>query len=197
MYGLVNRALQQLVCTQHGKQVWDDIRAQAGVVDEVFVRMDSYPDEVTHKLVAAASAVLQMPSDDMLKEFGRYWTRYTMAEGYGALMSDLGPTLHDALSALDDMHARVALLYPKLNPPKFRISDVSPDRISLHYSSSRSGFAPMIIGLVEGLGERYGLRVEVRHAVSKGSDSDHDRFDIRIVGRNSDNAAVDGSTLPA
>ena len=183
MYGLVNRALQQLVCTHHGQRTWDTIRAKAGVADEVFVRMDSYPDEVTHRLVAAASEVLDEPADELLKAFGRNWVRYTMVEGYGALLSDLGPTLHDALAALDAMHARVALLYPALKPPSFRISGVSEERISLHYHSERCGLAPMIIGLVEGLGERYALRVEVQHATAKGEGCDHDRFDIRILGR--------------
>ena len=180
MYGLVNRALQQLVCAQQGERVWEAIRARAGVADAVFVRMDSYPDEITHRLVAAASEVLGTPANELLKEFGRYWMRYTMVEGYGALLSDLGPTLQEALCALDSMHARVALLYPALKPPKFRISDADEDGLSLHYHSERDGFAPMIVGLVEGLGERYGVRVEVRHAEVKGDGCDHDRFDIRI-----------------
>lgn len=182
MYGLVNRALQQLVCARCGDAVWQEIRAHAGVQEEVFMRMDSYPDEVTHRLVAAASEVLETPAADLLKEFGRYWMKYTMVEGYGALLSDLGPTLHDALAALDGMHARVSLLYPALKPPMFRLTDVSGDAMSLHYHSERVGFAPMIVGLVEGLGERYGVAVEVRHVVAKGEHSDHDRFDIRVLG---------------
>jgi hypothetical protein len=79
------------------------------VADEVFVRMESYPDEMTHGLVAAASNVLGEPAERLLQEFGRYWMRYTMIEGYGALLYDLGLTLHDAMSALDGMHARVTL----------------------------------------------------------------------------------------
>lgn len=190
MYGLVNRALQQLVCARCGVAVWDEVRAHAGVKEEVFMRMDSYPDEVTHRLVAAASDVLETPAADLLKEFGRYWMKYTMVEGYGALLSDLGPTLHDALSALDSMHARVTLLYPALKPPMFRLTDVRADGMSLHYHSERIGFAPMIVGLVEGLGERYGVSVEVRHAVAKGEDSDHDRFDIRLLGELADPQAA-------
>ncbi len=191
MYGLVNRALQQLVCAQQGERVWDAIRARAGVTDAVFVRMNSYPDEITHRLVAAASEVLDTPAAELLKEFGRYWMRYTMVEGYGALLSDLGPTLHDALRALDSMHARVTLLYPALKPPKFWITDAADDRLSLHYHSERSGFAPMIVGLVEGLGERYAIRVEVIHAAVKGASCDHDRFDIRILSR------ADATSAPA
>lgn len=189
MYGLVNRALQQLVCARCGEAVWDEIRTHAGVQEEVFMRMDSYPDEVTHRLVAAASEVLETPAADLLKEFGRYWMKYTMVEGYGALLSDLGPTLHDALSALDGMHARVTLLYPALKPPMFRLTDVSPDGMSLHYHSERVGFAPMIIGLVEGLGERYGVGIDIRHVQVKGEGCDHDRFDIRVLGKAADGRA--------
>ncbi len=181
MYGLVNRALQQLVCTHCGDATWDEVRARAGVQEEVFMRMDSYPDELTHRLVAAAAEVLQRPAEELLKEFGRYWMKYTMVEGYGALLSDLGPTLHSALAALDGMHARVTLLYPALKPPMFRVTGMTDKGMRLHYHSDRAGFAPMIIGLVEGLGERYGVRVEVTHAVAKGGEHDHDRFDIRLL----------------
>ena len=182
MYGLVNRALQQLVRSQCGERVWDEIRAKAGVDHEVFMRMDSYPDEITYRLVAAASEVLAMPVDGMLREFGRYWTRYTMDEGYGALLSDLGGSLHEALAALDAMHARVALLYPALKPPTFKVSSDDPARIRLEYRSHRTGLAPMVIGLIEGMGERYGVRVVISHLQARDDHHDHDLFDICITG---------------
>lgn len=182
MYGLVNRALQQLVCSQRGEQVWNEIRAKAGVGHEVFLRMDSYPDEVTHNLVAAASEVLATPADVLLREFGRYWMRYTMVEGYGSLLSDLGGTLHEAFVALDAMHARVALLYPELKPPKFKVVSPEPGRFLLHYHSHRTGFVPMVGGLVEGMGERYGLKLEVVHLHPRSETREDDVFEIRVTG---------------
>lgn len=182
MYGLVNRALQQLVCASKGEQTWNEIRRQAGVEDEVFMRMDSYPDEVTYRLMGAASEVLDTPVPELLRQFGRYWTRYTMVEGYGAMLNDLGPTFHEALAALDSMHARVALLYPSLKPPIFRVTAITPDSLSLHYYSNRPALGPMVHGLVEGLAERFGITIEVLHAYAKGDEHDHDRFDIRIQG---------------
>lgn len=186
MYGLVNRALQQLVKSQRGEQVWNEIRAKAGVGDEVFMRMDSYPDDITYRLVAAASEVLAMPADQMLRKFGHYWTRYTMDEGYGALLSDLGGSLHEALAALDAMHARVALLYPALKPPTFDVSSDDPSHIRLAYRSQRSGLAPMVIGLIEGMGERYGVRVAVEQLQARDDGHDCDLFDIHIIGTLSD-----------
>ena len=182
MYGLVNRALQQLVCSSQGEATWHDIRRKAGVEDEVFMRMDAYPDELTYRLVSAASQVLETPVPDLLREFGRYWTRYTLVEGYGAMLNDLGPTFQEALAALDGMHARVALLYPALKPPEFRVTDIDASKLSLRYYSHRSSLGPMVHGLVEGLAERFGIAIEVSHVYAKDAAHDHDRFDIRILG---------------
>lgn len=182
MYGLVNRALQQLVCNSKGEDTWHAIRRKAGVEDEVFVRMDAYPDELTYRLVDAASEVLATPAPELLREFGRYWTRYTLVEGYGAMLNDLGPTFQEALAALDAMHARVALLYPALKPPSFRVTALDAERFSLHYYSNRSALGPMVHGLIEGLAERFGIAIDVRHRYTKDQSHDHDCFDIRILG---------------
>ncbi len=182
MYGLVNRALQQLVCTCQGEATWLEIRKKAGVEDEVFMRMDAYPDELTYRLVGATSEVLGIPVPELMRKFGRYWTRYTMDEGYGSMLNDLGQTFQEALSALDAMHARVTLLYPELKPPTFRVTDVSPEGLSLHYYSQRPALGPIVHGLVEGLATRFGIEIDVVHAYAKDDDHDHDRFDIRILG---------------
>ena len=182
MYGLVNRALHQMVRAQRGEQVWHEIRAKAGVDHEAFMRMDSYPDDITYRLVAAASETLGTPADELLREFGRYWTRYTLDEGYGTLLAALGGTLHEALAALDTMHARVALLYPELKPPTFKVSSDDPACIRLEYRSHRPGLAPMAIGLIEGMGERYGVSLDIAHLIARDEAHDHDLFEIRITG---------------
>ena len=180
MYGLVNRALQQLVCTRCGDEVWNDIRKRAGVEDEVFVRMDSYPDDITRDLLAAASIELNTPAEQLLEDFGRYWTRYTMVEGYGALLNDLGSGFQQALNSLDGMHARVSLLYPALRPPRFRCEEIESGRMRLHYWSERSALAPMVVGLVEGLAERYGLIAKVTLEQRREDGHDHDTFIIQL-----------------
>lgn len=182
MYGLVNRALQQLVCARHGEQAWQDIRRKAGIQHDVFMRMDAYPDDVTYRLVDAASEVLDMPAPELMRQFGRYWTRYTMDEGYGAMLNDLGQTFQEALAALDGMHERVTLLYPALKPPAFRVSEVRSDSLRLHYYSHRPALGAMVHGLVEGLATRFRITVDVVHVYTKDDTHDHDCFAIRIVG---------------
>lgn len=181
MYGLVNRALEELIRKAHGDDAWEKIKERADVDIEVFVRMNAYPDDITYRLISAASELLNQPADSLLRAFGEHWTLYTGREGYGSLLDDAGSTLQETLSNLDDLHARVGLMYPDLKPPSFRCSDVTRDGLVLHYYSSRRGFAPMVVGLVEGLGKRFGHKLEITQLTQRDSGDDHDSFAIRIL----------------
>lgn len=181
MYGLVNRALEELIRHEHGDALWEQIKTHAGVDVEVFIRMDAYPDELTYRLVGAASSLLGVPVPDLLRAFGRHWTLYTGREGYGALLDSAGSTLQEVLAHLDDLHVRVGLMYPQLRPPSFYCTDVSPDGLVLHYVSSREGLAPMVVGLLEGLGQRFGQVLSIRALLSRAAGDDHDSFDVRIL----------------
>lgn len=181
MYGLVNRALEELIRKTHGDAAWEKIKERAGVDIEVFVRMDAYPDDITYKLVGAACELLDQSPDSLLRAFGEYWTLYTGAEGYGALLDAAGSTLQETLANLDDLHVRVGLMYPELKPPSFRCTDVTADGLVLHYYSSRAGLAPMVIGLVEGLGKRFGHVLEITPQARRDAGDDHDSFAVRIL----------------
>ena len=75
---------------------------------------------------------------------------------------------------------------PALRPPRFRCDALEAGCLRLHYWSERRGFAPMIIGLVEGLAERYKLVAEVIHDQQRGAEHDHDSFMIRLSEMRSD-----------
>ncbi len=83
MYGLVNRALQQMICARCGNEGWQSVRHRAGIEDEVFVRMDSYPDEITERLLESASKELARPPENCSKTsgvsgFGTPWSKVTV-----------------------------------------------------------------------------------------------------------------------
>lgn len=180
MYGLVNRALQEFICTRHGEASWQTLKAKAGVDIELFVRMESYPDDVTYRLVGAACETLGLEPADLLRDFGRHWVLFTGQEGYGSLLDGAGSSLQEILANLDDLHVRVGLMYPALKPPSFSCSDVSDNGLTLHYFSGRPGLAPMVIGLIEGLGEHLGKSLTIRQQLDRFKGADHDSFDIRI-----------------
>lgn len=177
MYGMVNKAVQDLIVNQFGTEAWDDVRRQAGV-DQDFVLMHQYPDEVTGRLVAAASTRLQMPPEAVLEAFGLYWIKYTAHAGYGDVLRLAGGSFISFLQNLDTMHARVGLTFPQLMPPSFQCTDITPHSVVLHYHSTRGGLAPLVVGLVKGLGQMFRTRVQITQTAARGDNSDHDIFFI-------------------
>jgi hypothetical protein len=182
MYGLVNKAIEQHVCTQFGSDAWAAIKRRAGIEDVTFLSMHSYPDDVTYRLVGAASAELNLPADVILRSFGTYWTMYTATEGYGELLKLTGGTLFEFLYNLDNMHARVGLSYPALQPPSFQCTDVTPTSLRLHYYSDRVGLAPMVVGLLEGLSKRFDSPITIDIVAHRDNGDDHEIFEIRLLG---------------
>jgi Haem-NO-binding len=181
MYGLVNKAIQDMVCSKFGLETWQT----AAVQDDSFSSMEGYPDDVTHRLVKAASSVLALSPAQVMEAFGEFWVEYTATQGYGELMDMSGDDLPEFLDNLDNMHARVGVSFPKLQPPSFNCSDTTTDSatgdeaLKLHYHSHREGLAPMIVGLVKGLGSRFNTDVDITHTCSKADGASHDEFLVK------------------
>lgn len=179
MYGLVNKAMQDLVTADHGPEVWDAIRREAGVDVEVFIGMTPYDDAVTYRLVEAAGRVLDVSVPELLRAFGRYWVQFTAGQGYGQLLDMAGRDLPSFLNQLDAMHVRVGMTYRELRPPSFRCEPAEGGDLLLHYWSERPGFGPMVIGLLEGLGERFETPLVATIEARREDGADHDVFRIR------------------
>lgn len=183
MYGLVNRAIEDLVRTRFGDARWEAVRQRARVTVPAFVGMQAYPDKVTYDLVGAASEELGVPADTLLEAFGEYWTLYTAREGYGPMLALGGTSFVEFLQNLDHMHAHVALSMPDLEPPSFWCTDVTDRSVLLHYKSHRAGLAPMVKGLVRGLGQMFDTEVRLEHLRGPADGADHDQFRIEYQPR--------------
>jgi hypothetical protein len=183
MYGLVNQALEDYVRRGFGESAWTRVRDGAGIDLEMFVAMDSYPDDLTYRLVHSATEALGIDAARVLEEFGEHWVLYTVQEGYGELLSMFGSDLRTFLPHLDNLHSHVGLTFPQLRPPSFAVQSVGDgggDSLLLHYRSQRAGLAPMVIGLIKGLGKRFSQDIRV-HQLDRRSDEDHDTFRIDFV----------------
>jgi heme-NO-binding protein len=178
MHGLVNQAIRDLAVKVGGEPLWSDIKSRAGVDLEVFVSMQAYPDDVTYRLVESASSVLGISAAEMLHAFGKHWILYTARQGYGAIFEMMGRTLPDFLGNLDAMHARLSLSMPELRPPSFVCEHVSDGHMRLEYWTHRPGLAPMVLGLLDGLAEMYGVSIDVIRGASRENGDDHDEFII-------------------
>ncbi|MCP9777654.1 MULTISPECIES: heme NO-binding domain-containing protein [unclassified Cyanobium] len=179
MYGLVNQAIQDMICVNHGQEAWTNVRLRAEVAVDHFEGMEPYPDDLTHRLVMAASVELGESPHALLRAFGEFWVTYTAAQGYGPLMEMAGSNLPEFLRNLDDLHARVGVNFPQLVPPSFDTEEPEEGTMHLHYHSQRQGLAPMVIGLVEGLGDRFATPVQVEQLAWRSEGADHDVFAVR------------------
>ena len=178
MYGLINKAVRGLVTQVAGEEAWSRIRHEAGVEDDDFISLEGYDDAVTYRLVEAASKELGIPPEEVLAAFGKYWVEYTAVEGYGELMNTAGSTFPEFLSNLDQLHSRVKLTFPNLIPPRFSVTDESEGRLILHYFSEREGLAPLVIGLLQGLGARFGQDVKAEQFRTGEGEAEHDAFRV-------------------
>lgn len=176
MYGLVNKALQDLVVSSAGVDAWRRVMARANITEPEFFETTNYPDEVTLCLVAATSAELDQPAEEILYRFGRHWILFTGREGWESLFSLGGADMKSFLCGLNDMHARVQVAMPGSKMPQFFVTDRS-DHLEVEYFSHRSGFAPMVCGIFAGLAERFGEPWEISH-VDRADNQEFDTFKL-------------------
>jgi len=178
MYGIVNKAIQGLVTENFGAEKWSEVKQKAGIREDSFLSNESYPDEYTYRLAGAASDVLSMPLNDVLVAFGEYWIAKTGMHSYSELMKAGGKNLKEFLINLPSFHNRIMLIYPKLSPPEFQVSNVEERSLHLHYYSNRVGLKYFVLGLVKGLANMFDIKAEVSIVSSRDEGNDHEVFAV-------------------
>ncbi len=182
MYGMVNRAIQDLIVSTAGQQAWLDVKARAELDLEFEQFRDTvvYDDDVTYALVEAASTVLDQPPEALLQAFGRHWILYTGREGWGALLDRAGSDMTNFIKQLDNLHARVQLAMPKTCMPQFTAIPNEDGTLTVEYRSRRPGLAPMVVGLLNGLAEHFGESWQVQQSAHR-SEHGPDTFTLTPV----------------
>ncbi|AKG20914.1 heme NO-binding domain-containing protein [Calothrix sp. 336/3] len=178
MYGLVNKAIADMVKLRFGEDKWQQI-CKAAAVESLLLSMEVYPDDLTHRLVKASSEILGLTSAEIMQAFGEFWIQYTTEAGYGELLDMSGDDLPEVLENLDNLHTRLGVIFPKLKPPSFRSDMIDEQTLTLEYHSEREGLAPMVMGLVKGLGARLDTDVTIEQTKHREKGDDHDEFSIQ------------------
>lgn len=155
MYGMVNRAIMDLVLANWDQATWERICRRADLSAIKFSNTTVYDDAVTYDLVAAASEELGLPADDILESFGRHWILFTGREGWGPLFDMAGHDLRSFVDGLDAMHARVQASMPDCRMPSFTVEAADDGSLEIGYRSDRDGLGPMVVGLLAGLAEHF------------------------------------------
>lgn len=180
MYGLVNLAIQELVCSKFGVEKWHQVCELAETPGISFHRMQSYPDALTYKLVGGVSQVCGITSDEALIAFGEFFVLYTGQKGYGHLFQLAGSSLFEFLHNLDVLHSRVGQNFAGMVPPSFQCEDLDEKSVRLHYHTERSGLCPMVRGLLTGLGKYFQVAVTIAHPSCVRQGSEHCEFLVSV-----------------
>lgn len=178
MYGIVNKAIEDLITTNYGRDTWQSIKKRCDVDIDYFISTEPYDDDITYKLAAAAAEELNITVNQVLFSFGEWWILKTSKEKYGSLIESGGNHFREFMINLPSFHNRVMLIYPKLTPPEFKISDLEDNRLKLHYHSSRKGLTEFVHGLISGIGKLYETPVSIQLLESKSETKTHDIFEI-------------------
>ena len=181
MYGIINQAVKDLICAQGGQELWIRVCEDAGIGLQEFDALEPYSDDVTFALVAAASKHLGVPETEVLRQFGHHWILFTAAQGYGEIMNMFGRDFRSCLKNLNRMHGHMGAMMPHLRPPRFVVDECSDDRFVLHYYSDRVGLGKLVVGLLEGLAQKYQERICIDY-IDREECSDHEQFEITLLG---------------
>jgi len=180
MYGLVNKAIQDMVLDAGGEQAWEHVKRDAGLQKLHIDHATNYDDQVSLDLVGSASQILNIPVDTLLFEFGRHWVRYTNKEGWSDHFKMSGDNLIACLKGLDEMHQRVRDAMPDANMPFFEVC-LAGDDFYLDYHSTRTGFVSMVSGILEELCVFFNEQWLIEHQGGHSELSNCERFLLRRV----------------
>ena len=155
MYGIINKALEELVTETFGTEVWENIKIKSKIDVDYFISNQSYNDQITYDIAIAISEETKTPLNVILTLFGEWWILRTAKEKYGSLLSFGGKNIKEFLMHLPDFHTRVMLLYPHLTPPEFKVLNSEEKSIIIEYTSSRMGLQDFVTGLFQGISKLY------------------------------------------
>ena len=178
MYGIINKAIEDLVKANFGEEQWDIILKNSGVEFDFFISNEAYDDDITYKIAVSVAEVLNIPLNDVLFLFGEWWILKTTREKYGGLLEAGGKNLRDFLINLPNLHNRIMLMYPKLTPPEFKTSNLEENSIHIHYFSKRLGLQEFVRGLISGLSKMYECETKIELLTSRNTGDNHETFKV-------------------
>lgn len=160
MKGIVFNLLEEIVRRQYGEDTWDNL-LETTQLDGIYTSLGSYPDADLMKLVAAACAALNLPTDTVVRWFGRN-ALDLLAQRYPSFFAPHESARPFLLTLNNIIHPEVRKLYPGADVPVFDFDTTSEETLIMGYRSVRKMCA-FAMGLIEGAASHYGEEAEFEH----------------------------------
>jgi len=178
MKGVVFIILNEMVENQHGIDVWETILDKVQPKCEgIYIATQDYPDEEMVKYVQVVSKLLDVPTTDVTKFFGRHLfdqlnTRYSM---FTSRCDDF----FEFLDSIENViHKEVRKLYQQACLPTLDCKLISDKELLMNYSSPRK-LCFLSEGLIQGAAEYYNENITMEHECCMHDGADHCEIRIR------------------
>lgn len=178
MYGMIHRAIHDLVTEQHDPEDWEISRMSLRIGPELMISTAVYPDEKTIELIHRAATLMSLTPEEFLQRLGRFWITFSEKGSFSHMLDFTGKDLPSFIGNLDRMHRAVVLAMPKADVPLFKLVESRPGELIVDYLSTRTGLEPFVTGLLEGLLGRFGHTGSVNHVEGSAQPS---RFIVRYI----------------
>lgn len=169
MYGMIHRGIREMVIEQSGLEAWRKMETRLGTGPEHLISAQTYDDSVTSAMIGMAAESRGQSVHECLADFGRYWIRFAARGSYGAMMDFTGNDIITFVENLDRMHQAVRAAMPEAAVPSFKVTGRGAGSLTVEYWSEREGLESFVVGLFEGLLERFGLTGTVNTLETKSN----------------------------
>jgi hypothetical protein len=178
MHGSIFLQLQHYVTAHHGAPAWAELMWMAGVPERTYQHSETYPDAEAAALLRCAATLRHKPYPELLEDFGEFITPWLM-ELYAPLIPETWGTLELLLNTEQTIHTIVRSTTPGAEPPRLAFTQTGPCRLRFVYDSPRR-LGGLAKGIIQGVANHYGDKVEVRETHGAGGAVE---MDIQILPR--------------
>jgi hypothetical protein len=159
MHGIIHLELRNFVVQHHGEEAWRALTDKAGLSDEIYTPLRSYPDEQLVALVGAAVELTGAQPTALLEAFGEFLVPRYLAL-YGKLLKPEWRTLDVLEQAENTIHRVVRMREPGALPPRLQAQRVSPTAVKIHYDSPRK-LCAVARGISRGIAGHFAERLSI------------------------------------
>lgn len=161
MYGMIHKAVRDMVVESYDDETWQSIARQAGIEDKHLLSLNIYDDILVYRMVETAAERLGKTTEQILEGFGKYFIRGTISGDYKNLIRTYGQSSFELLGNLNKLHSTIKSTFTGFSPPVFNLRMIDDSTAEVEYISKRAGLSPFVRGLILGLADFYQERIFV------------------------------------
>jgi hypothetical protein len=182
MHGLVFVTWEHYLSTRFGSPLLAQYRATIGETNTSPPLVTQiYDDTYILAGVKAATQLTGLPTDTLLREYGRYFMLNGLTSHLCAYLLNNVHNARDLLLTMRQAHAQIRRLGPQVSPPLFtyEFSPADAESLVCVYDSPRQ-LCALLVGAIEGAAERYGEEVTLQETSCMKRGAAACRFSVRF-----------------